>query len=238
MGIEKPRKAIVLAAGLGKRLRPYTDEIPKPLLPVAGKALIDWTLDHLEHSEIDEVVINTFYRANKLQEHLAPRMFPQIHIVVEEELLGTGGAIQNAMKYFGKDPFFALQSNIIWINKTRSALDRLADYFDNDKMDILALVVDKTKMPWFKGKGDFMVEDTDYRLRRLPTGQDSPIVSAGIYLIHPRVFEKISDGAFPLTAVLDEAAGNNRLYGLLHQGDWFGISTAQDYQAVNRILTG
>jgi len=237
MHLKMPRKAMVLAAGLGQRLRPYTDTIPKPLLPVAGKPLIDWTLDHLEHAGIGDVVINSFYRADKLQEHVTHRLYPQVKMIMEEELLGTGGAIQNALPNFEGESFFVLHSNIIWINQGRPAFTRLADYWEDDKMDVLALVIDKTQLPWYKGKGDYLVLDTDYQLKRVAPGQDSPILSAGIFLIHPRAFANMPDGAFPLTQVLDDAHSRGRFYGLLHQGEWFGISTGQDYQTVNHMLS-
>lgn len=238
MSLKMPQKAMVLAAGLGKRLRPLTDDIPKPLLQVAGKPLIDWTLDQLEQADIDDIYINAYYRSEKLRAHVEQRERSRIHFIAEEELMGAGGAIQSTIPQLGPDPFFVLNSNIIWINKGRSAFERLADYWDNDKMDILTLIVDKATLPWFKGKGDFSVEDTDYRLRRLSSGQESPIVGTGIYLIHPRAFKEMPDGAFPLTVVLDEASRNGRLFGLKHQGEWYGITTVHDYQNVNRALTG
>lgn len=237
MPLKMPKYAMVLAAGVGKRLRPYTDETPKPLLPVGGKALIDWTLDHLQQSNVDHVVINSFYQSDKLRDHLQGRLFPKIRLVVEDELLGTGGAIANALPHLGHEPFFVLNSNIVWINAARSALERLADYWDDSTMDILALVVDKTRLPWYKGKGDFVIEDTDYRMKRASANQDTPIVSAGIYLIHPRLFTAMPDGAFPITHLLDQAAAKNRLYGLAHKGDWYSVSTTPDYLAVNRLLS-
>lgn len=237
MNLKMPRKAMVLAAGLGKRLRPYTDETPKPLLKIAGKPLIDWTLDHLEHDGISEVVINSFYRGDKLRDHVQSRPYPKVTMLTEEELLGTGGAIHNALPYFDGKPFFVLHSNIIWINDGRSAFVRLADYWEDDKMDILALIVDKTRLPWYRGKGDYIIQDTDHRLKRVAPGNDSPVISAGIFLIHPRAFKNMTDGAFPLTQVIDEAATKGRFFGLLHQGDWFGISTGQEYLAINRMLS-
>ncbi len=236
MSLEMPKNAMVLAAGIGKRLRPYTDETPKPLLPVGGKPLIDWALDHLKQAGVEHVVVNSFYQAGKLQSHLEKRMFPKIQLLVEEELLGTGGAIQNALPYLGDTPFFVLNSNIIWISKTSPALQRLAAYWDDARMDILSLIVDRHDLPWFKGKGDFTLEDSDYRMKRAPANIDTPIVSAGIHLSHPRIFKKMPDGAFPITLLLDEAANNGRLFGLAHQGEWYSISTTQEYVSVKRLL--
>lgn len=237
MSLKMPTHAMVLAAGLGKRLRPYTDDTPKPLLPVGGKPLIDWTLDHLAQSGVDHVVINTFYQSGKLRTHLEKRLFPKIHMIVEEELLGTGGAIQNALPQLGEDPFLVLNSNIVWINAARSALERLADYWDDAKMDVLALVVDRAHLDWFKGKGDFIIEDTDHRMKRASANSDTPIVSAGIYMMHPRLFKDMPDGAYPISSLLDRAASNGRLYGLVHKGDWYSVSTSQEYLAVNRLLS-
>ncbi len=237
MSIPMPQKAMLLAAGLGRRLRPYTDDTPKALLPVAGKALIDWSLDHLEQAGVKDVVVNVHYRADALCEHLKKRILPYVHIMVEEELMGTGGAVREALSQLGKTPFLVLHSNIMWINKTRPALQRLPDYWDDDKMDVLALVVEREKLPWYKGHGDFVVDDTNYRLRRAEPGEMAPLVNAGIYLIHPRLFIGCSDGAFPLTQLLDKAKRQGRFYGLVHEGEWYSITTAQEYQAITRILS-
>lgn len=237
MSLKMPKNAMVLAAGLGKRLRPYTDETPKPLLPVGGKALIDWTLDQLKQAGVDHVVVNSFYRSEKLQAHLAKRLYPKTQILVETELLGTGGAIHNALPSLGDTPFFVLNSNIIWISKTSPALQRLANYWDDSRMDVLSLIVDRNDLPWYKGKGDFTLEDSDYRMKRAIGNNDTPILSAGIHLIHPRIFKNMPDGAYPMTLLLDKAGNDGRLYGLAHQGDWYSISTTQDYMSVNRLLT-
>lgn len=236
MSLKMPKHAMVLAAGLGKRLRPYTDETPKPLLPIGGKPLIDWALDHLKQAGVEHVVVNSFYQAGKLQAHLQQRLFPKINFLVEEELLGTGGAIQNALPHLGETPFFVLNSNIIWISSTSPALQRLVSYWDDKRMDILSLIVDRADVPWYKGKGDFTLEDSDYRMKRASTNADTPIISAGIHLIHPRIFRNMPDGAFPISLLLDEAGNNGRLYGLKHQGDWYSISTTQDYATVKRLL--
>ncbi len=237
MSIPMPKKAMILAAGLGRRLSPYTDEIPKALLPVAGKPLIDWSLGHLAQAGVDDVVINIHYRADKLRTHIEKRLFPRVHFMVEEELLGTGGAVREALPQLGKTPFYLLHSNIIWINKVRPALQRLPDYWDDDKMDVLALVVDKSTLPWYKGNGDFVVDDTDYRLRRAEAGENAPLVNGGFYLIHPRLFQNTSDGAFPISTLLDMAKKKGRFYGLLHEGDWFCVSTAQEYMAITKLLS-
>jgi MurNAc alpha-1-phosphate uridylyltransferase len=237
MSIPVPKKSMILAAGLGRRLRPYTDDIPKALLPVAGKPLIDWALGHLEQAGVDDTVVNVHYRADKLRAHLEKRMFPRVHFMVEEELLGTGGAVREALPLLGKTPFYLLHSNIIWVNKSRPALERLPDYWDDSKMDVLALVVEKDKLPWYKGTGDFVVDDTEYRLRRANPGEQAPLVAAGMYLIHPRLFANTSDGAFPLSILLDAAKKKGRFYGLLHEGEWYSVTTAHEYQAITKILS-
>lgn len=237
MIFNKPKKAMVLGAGIGRRLHPYTDNVPKLLLPVAGQPLIDWVFDHLEQSKIEEVVINLPPKSEQVQEHLAKRLYPKIHFLVEDELLGTGGAIKNAMPILGRDPFFVLHSNIIWINKGSTVFRRLTNYFNKDKMDILALTVDKARVPWFKGKGDFLIEDSNHRMKRVTHGMDSPVLNAGIYLMQPHIFDDMPDGAYPLTTVLDKVAQHERLYGLPHNGDWFGVTTADDYAAVNHLLS-
>lgn len=238
MSIPMPKKAMILAAGLGRRLRPYTNDVPKPLLPIAGKPMIDWSLGHLEQAGVQDAVVNIHYGANQLRAHLERRLFPNIHIMVEEELLGTGGAIREALPQLGKTPFFVLHSNIMWVNKAHSVLQRMPDYWDDGKMDVLALVVDKDTLPWYKGNGDFVVADSEYRLRRTEPGEKANLVNAGVYLIHPRLFANSSDGAFPLTLLLDAAKKKGRFYGMLHDGEWYSVTTAQEYQAITRLLSG
>lgn len=238
MSTPLPGKAMVLAAGLGKRLRPYTDETPKPLLPIGGKKLIDWSLDQLTGAGVNDVTINSFYRSQKLRDHLNTRALPKINFIVEEELSGTGGATRNALPHLGPAPFFLLFSNVIWDNQKTQALQRLSAHWNNDTMDVLALVLDRAELNWLKGKGDYVLQDADYRLKRAASGHDAPIVGTGLYLVHPRAFAKMSDGAFPITTVLDEASRNGRFHGLLHNGEWYYVNTVQDYMTINRILTG
>ncbi len=237
MSIFMPAKAMVLAAGLGKRLRPYTDETPKPLLNIGGKALIDWSLDQLTEAGVNDVTINSFYRSERLRDHLNQRDLPKINFILEEELSGTGGATQNALPHMAGSPFFLLFSNVIWNNKATRALERLAEHWNDETMDVLVLVLDRDTLDWFKGKGDYILEDANYRLKRAGSSREAPIVGTGLYLIHPRAFNKMSDGAFPITTVLDEASRNKRFHGLLHQGDWFYVNTVQDYITINRLLS-
>lgn len=237
MSISMPVKAMVLAAGLGKRLRPYTDETPKPLLKIGGKPLIDWSLDQLTEAGVNNVTINSFYRSQKLRNHLNARALPKINFVQEEELFGTGGSTLNALPHLGPKHFYLLFSNVIWNNKTTQALQRMAKFWNDDTMDVLALVLNRDDLSWFKGKGDYTLVDSEYRLKRATSGNDAPIVGTGLYLMHPRAFKAMSDGAFPITTVLDIASRNGRFFGLLHEGDWFYVNTVQDYMAVNRALT-
>jgi MurNAc alpha-1-phosphate uridylyltransferase len=220
-----PRRAMVLAAGMGERMRPLTAQRPKPLVEVAGKALIDHVLDRLAAAGVERAVVNVHYLAEQLERHLAARAEPQI--VVSDErglLLGTGGGVVKALPELGGAPFYHLNSDTIWIDGVKPNLSRLADVFDPATMDALLLLASTTGSIGYAGRGDFTMAP-DGRLRRRAEREVAPFVYAGAAILSPALFAGAPQGEFPLTALFDRASDAGRLYGLRLEGLWMHVGT-------------
>lgn len=237
-----PAKAMVMAAGLGKRMRPLTDAIPKPLVKVAGKPLIDHTLDWLAASGITDAVVNTHYKAVLLEAHLAARTAPRIHISREEVLLETGGGVKKAMPMLGAHPFFITNSDVICIDGKTPALQRLRASWDDTAMDALLLVQPVASAVGYAGAGDFFVGEGGVPTRR-GAAATAPYVFTGVQLLHPRLFAHApAEDIFSLNVLYDKALQQNppRLRALVHDGSWLhigdpqGVQAAQDFLAKNR----
>jgi MurNAc alpha-1-phosphate uridylyltransferase len=220
-----PRTAMVLAAGLGERMRPLTDKLPKPLVPVAGKPLLDHVLDRLADQGVERVVVNVHYLADLIEHHLASRKKPQIIISDERaKLLNTGGGVVKALPNLGAEPFFHINSDTIWIDGVRPNLQRLAEAFDPGTMDALLLLAASNDSIGYAGRGDFMMA-TDGRLKKRPEREITPFVYAGAALLQPELFKDAPDGAFSLTALFGRAAEAGRLHGLRLEGVWMHVGT-------------
>lgn len=212
--------AMVLAAGLGKRMRPLTDGIPKPLVPVAGVALIDRALDWLAVSGVKEVVVNTHYKAQMLESHLAARQrSPRIRLSHEETLLETGGGIKKALPLLG-DIFFSLNSDALCIDGSAPALHRLLAQWDEHAMDALLLLVPLESASGYDGAGDFFIE-TNGLLKRRGDQPRAPLVFTGIQLMHRRLFDGAPEGPFSLNLLYD--CNLPRIRALVHDGSWLHI---------------
>lgn len=220
-------KAMILAAGRGMRMRPLTDTIPKPLVPVLGKPLIDWQLDWVAESGIEDVVINSSYLAEKLEAHVTQRQKPQVVISREAERLETGGGISKALPLLGTQAFFSLNSDVIMRDaKGSSALERLAKAWDEDTMDVLMLLQPTEKAFGYDGEGDFFVESG--RLRRRGDAAAAPYIFTGVQMIHPRFFKDSPEGAFSLNVLYNKALSddgwmNPRISYIIHKGDWLHV---------------
>ena len=222
-----PRTAMVLAAGLGERMRPLTDRIPKPLVPVAGKPLIDHVLDRLAAAGIERAVVNVHYLADLIERHLAGRTRPQIVISDErEKLLNTGGGVVKALGVIGSEPFIHVNSDTIWIDGVKPNLERLAEAFDPARMDALLLLAPVSTSIGYSGRGDFTMA-TDGRLKRRPERDVAPFVYAGAAILRPELFKDAPAGAFPLTALFNRAEAGGRLHGLRLEGVWMHVGTPQ-----------
>src|SRR6476660_2121577 len=213
-----PRRAMVLAAGLGTRMRPLTDSTPKPLVKVAGKPLIDHVLDRLADAGVGQAVVNVHHFAEQLQRHLAHRQRPKIVISDERGLLlGTGGGVKKALPQLGDAPFFHLNSDTVWIDGKRPNLARLADRFAAAAMDALLLLAPATGGVGYTGRGDLTM-GADGRLRPRPENEIAPFVYAGVAILSPGLFKNAPPGEFPLSALFGHAAQARRLYGLRLDG--------------------
>ena len=221
----KPRTAMVLAAGLGERMRPLTDRLPKPLIAVAGRPLIDHVLDRLAAAGVERAVVNVHYLADLIERHLKERTSPKIVISDErKKLLDTGGGVVKALGLIGREPFFHLNSDTIWIDSVRPNLDCLAEAFDPAAMDGLLLLAPVTTSIGYAGRGDFTMAP-DGRLERRLERDVAPFVYAGAAILRPELFEGAPAGAFSLTKLFDKAAAQGRLYGLRLEGVWMHVGT-------------
>jgi MurNAc alpha-1-phosphate uridylyltransferase len=227
---------MVLAAGLGARMRPLTDNLPKPLIRVGGKALIDYGLDQLAEVGVEAAVVNVHYLADKIERHLAARKRPRIVISDErKELLNTGGGVVKAMHHLGDAPFFHINSDSIWIDGVRGNLQRLADTFDPTEMDALLLLAPAATSIGYGGRGDFAMAP-DGRLRRRAEREIVPFVYAGAALLSPALFDNAPLGAFSLNCLFDRAMASARLHGLRLEGLWMHVGTPDAIAAAEAAI--
>jgi MurNAc alpha-1-phosphate uridylyltransferase len=231
-----PRRAMVLAAGLGTRMRPLTDTMPKPLVKVAGKPLVDHVLDRLAEADVEQAVVNVHYLADQLVRHLAPRARPRIVISDERGLLlGTGGGVRKALPELGKAPFFHVNSDAIWIDGARPNLARLADTFDASAMDGLLLLAPTVGSIGYSGRGDFAMAP-DGTLQKGGEQAVSPFVYAGAAILSPGLFKNSPAGEFSLTLLFDRAAAAGRLHGLRLEGLWMHVGTPEAVTAAESAI--
>src|SRR6201986_1254616 len=221
----KPTKAMVLAAGLGLRMRPLTDRMPKPLIPVAGRPLLDHVLDKLGDAGLTEAVVNVHYLGEQIIQHVASRERPRVIISDERNhVLGTGGGVVKALPILGDAPFFHVNSDTMWIDGVRSNLLRLAETFDPARMDILLLMAPTASSIGYSGRGDYsMLPDGALRKRR--EQQVVPFVYAGAAIMSPSLFADAPAGEFSLTKMFDRANEQERLFGLRLGGGWRHVRT-------------
>jgi MurNAc alpha-1-phosphate uridylyltransferase len=216
---------MVLAAGLGIRMRPLTDTRPKAMVEVAGRTLIDRVLDRLEKAGVDEAVVNVHHHADLLEKHLKARKAPKIKISDERgALLDSGGGVKKALPLLGKEAFFVLNADTIWIENVRPNLPALAALFDPAKMDILLLLAATSGSVGYDGKGDFDA-DSEGRLTRRTEGRITPFVYAGAAIMKPELFADTPEGPFSLNLLFDRAIEAGRLYGLRLDGLWMHVGT-------------
>ena len=233
-----PRCAMVLAAGLGTRMRLLTERRPKPLLEVGGKALIDHVLDRLADAGVERAVVNVHHFAEQIERHLAARTKP--HIVISDErglLLGTGGGVAKALPALGEAPFFHINSDTIWIDGVKPNLTRLAEAFDPTAMDALLLLAPTIGSIGYAGRGDFVMAP-DGRLRRRGEREVAPFVYAGAAILTPALFAGAPAGEFPLTDLFERAAHAGRLHGLRLEGLWMYSWTCPAQATSQQTKTG
>lgn len=235
MSRTKTPRAMVLAAGLGLRMRPVTEKLPKPLVPIRGRAMIDHVLDRCAEAGVTEAVVNLHYLPELLRAHLSQRQLPRISFSDEPEILDTGGGVTKALPHFGDEAFLVANGDIVWLDGQVPAISRLLAAWDDTKMDALLLLQPTVSAIGYEGKGDFVM-GAEGELRRRRERETAPFVFAGVQILHPRLFKNAPEGAFSLNRLYDEAMNAERLYGLRHDGLWYHVGTPASIEEVERYL--
>lgn len=231
-----PTRAMIMAAGLGTRMRPLTDDKPKPLVVVAGKTLLDHALDRLVAAGVALAVVNVHYKAEMVRTHLAKRRDVEIRFSEETDaLLGTGGGVVKAMPHFAGEPFFIMNSDSVWVEGFGHALDRMKQRWNPDTMDGLLLMASMVTAIGYEGSGDFNM-DPDGHLTRVDEQRLSPFAYPGVQIVHPRLFDKAPAGAFSTNRVWDVAIAAGRLYGIRLDGVWIHVGTPEAVDEANTFL--
>ena len=231
----RPDHAFILAAGMGKRLRPYTDTVPKPMVEIGGRPIIDRTIDKLAAAGVKHITVNTHYMADIIEAHLKKRRDVEIVFSREETLLDTGGGVKKALPALGDAPFYVIAGDAVWTEgPSGSALLRLADAWDAEKMDVITLLQPLSAMTLTDGVGDFDLA-ADGRTIRRPDKTGS-YMWTNIRINTPDIFRDAPEGAFSFLGIMDKVEAAGRFYALPHDGEWHHISTAAELERVNKDL--
>lgn len=222
----KITSAMVLAAGLGMRMRPITERLPKPLVTVAGRTLIDHAIDRLEQAGVERVVVNLHHLGDMIERHLKSRSSPHLEFSHEVERLETGGGVAKALPLLGEGPFYVANADVLWLNGPSDALRRMAERWEDSAMDGLLLVHHTVDAFGYEGSGDFHVDPVG-RLKRRDERDIVPFLFTGVQILHSRLFKGVPSGPFSLNVLYDRALEQERLYGLVHDGEWFHVGTAE-----------
>jgi MurNAc alpha-1-phosphate uridylyltransferase len=234
--IAAPRRAMVLAAGLGTRMRAFNGQVPKPLVQVGGKPLVDYVLDRLAEAGVERAVINVHHLADQIERHLAQRKHPEIVISDERsELLGTAGGVVKALSELGGAPFFHVNSDTIWIDGVTPNLRRLAAVFDPARMDALLLLAPSTSSIGYTGRGDFAM-GPDGRLSRRGERDVVPFVYSGAAILTPAFFAGVGPGPSSMSPLFDRAIERERLYGVRLEGLWMHVGTPEAVKAAEAAI--
>ena len=225
---------IVLSAGLGTRLRPITDAKPKALVTVQGRTLLDRALDHLESVGVKRAVVNTHHKAEMIERHLAGRKTPAITISHEPLLLDTGGGIANALPHLG-EPFFAVNSDAVWLNGRVPALTRLAQVFDPERHDCAFLMQETVPAVGYEGRGDFFLDQLGVPRRRREN-EVVPFLFAGVQLLSRRLFAGEPVEPFSMNRLWDKAIAQGRIIAVVHDGTWYDVGTVAGLTATESRL--
>jgi N-acetyl-alpha-D-muramate 1-phosphate uridylyltransferase len=240
-GYSQARTAMVLAAGLGLRMRPLTLATPKPLIRFAGKTLLDHGLDRLAASGVETAVVNVHYLPEQIEAHLAARQASGLRpatLVSDERdaVLDTGGGVKRALGLLGPGPFFIHNSDTVWRENGLPALSEMLSRWTPEAMDALLLLAPREGSLGYRGQGDFRLLDDGRLLRRAPDGP-APYVFAGVSLCDSALFAGSPEGAFSLNLLWDRAQAKKRLFGMVLDGEWMHIGTPEALEAAERQLT-
>ncbi len=227
------RNAMILAAGRGERMRPLTDITPKPLIPVGGRSMLERSMDRLQRHGVQNVVVNVHHLGNQI----ADRVQGRARIIREDHLLETGGSVRNALPLLGNGPFFVLNGDGLWRDGPESMLGRLQTTWDPRRMDALLLLhpLSTAIGREEKDRGDYYLEP-DGHVRHRGTAETAPYLFASISVCEPSLFNGTSEGPFSLLKLWNRAEAAGRLYGLVHDGDWFHVGTPAALADAQRVL--
>ena len=220
------KRAMLLAAGLGTRLRPLTEKLPKPLIKVGGRALIDHAIDRLVEAGVETVVVNLHHLGHLIEGHLRHRDDIEILFSQEDEILETGGGVKKALPLLGDEPFFVSSTDVLWLNGPSNVLRRMAKIWEPGQMDGLLLMQSTVTAFGYDGMGDFCVDPAG-KLEQRPEREVSPYLFSGIQILHKDLFKDSPEGAFRLRWLYDRAIEQERLYGVIHDGEWFHVGTPE-----------
>ena len=229
-----PKSAMVLAAGLGTRMRPISDTVPKPLVEVGGRTLLDHAIDRLAQAGVEEIVVNVHYKAEMVAAQLAARDHPRIRISREAELLETGGGVANALPLLGEF-FFTVNADVLWLDGVEDTLARLAAAFDPAGMDALLLLQRTVTAVGYDGSGDYFLDPLGVPRRR-GEREIVPFIFAGVQLLHRRLFDGVAERRFSLNLLYDRAERAGRLHAIVHDGEWYHIGTPEGLAATRARL--
>lgn len=230
-----PDRAMILAAGRGTRLATLTASTPKPLLRVGGQALIDMAREQLTAVGVREAVVNVHHLGELVEDHVRRWTAPRVRVSREEVLLDTGGGVFQALRWLGINPFFVLNSDLVWLGRPGRGLQTLADGWRNGQMDVLLLMVSTVDVKGYGGPGDFTMA-ADGRLQRRRQATMAPFLFTGAQIIHPRAFTGAPKGAFSLNWIYDRAAAEGRLFGLRYDNPWIDAGTPERLHLAGEAL--
>lgn len=236
-----PKKAFVLAAGRGERMRPLTDNCPKPLLEVGGRTMLDRALDALAAAGVEEAVVNTCYLPEMIEAHLTRRMAsglgPKITFSREDVMLDTGGGVKKMIEFFGNEPFYVLNADVVWTDGATPTLEAMAKIWDPAKMDLLLLLHTTTDLPSYAGRGDYyLAEGSDQPVFGKNAPEKPNYIFAGPRIVNPKLFDGAPEGAFSFLQLFHKAEAAGRLYAARHDGDWHHVGNPEALEQTNRIL--
>jgi len=236
MNTNKPNTAFILAAGKGTRMQPLTDTMPKPMVSINSQPILHHALNKLKQFGIKKTIINLFYLGNVIEDYIAKNISGTFVFSKEKELLETGGGVKHALPLLPDEPIFLINGDAFWVDKPeQTCLEKLAQYWDSDKMDILLLLQPVTSMTHTKAVGDYNL-NKDGKATRTPDGSGHYMFT-GIRITKTNLFENTPNGAFSYLEIMDKAEENGALYGVVNDGQWHHISTPEDLERVNMLMS-
>ncbi len=225
--------AMILGAGFGTRMAPLTDAMPKPLVPLCGKPLIDWPIDRLAAAGVTRFVINTHYLPDQMVAHFKHR--DDVILNFEPEIQETGGGVRDALAQIGPDPFFVTSSDAIWFDGIEPAVQRMLDAWDPKKMDALLLLVSVPGSYGYDGPGDYYL-GPDQRAEHRGDRMVAPYLFGGLQILKPFLFDDAPDGPFPLRTIYNKVQETERLFGITHDGEWYHVGTPESLKEVEEVI--